>query len=116
MKNALVSKVRLSFIPTIMASPSLHRGRPLPLLMIATLVPIALALILHPLAPHLGLSDVISVRQPTFPALQANIGFALLAFVGCVVVVPMVSEAFISKGLKGRDLLKPGGRETGPWV
>ncbi|RSH79991.1 tunicamycin resistance protein [Apiotrichum porosum] len=40
----------------------------------------------------------------------------MLAFVGAVLSVPMVGSAFIAKGLKGRDLLKPNGRTSGPWI
>ncbi|GMK56895.1 hypothetical protein CspeluHIS016_0307350 [Cutaneotrichosporon spelunceum] len=100
-----------------MPEPAAQMGRPLPVLLIRTLVPIALTLILHPLIPVLGLTEYFPFPpQPTFPALQANIGFALLALVGALYLVPKVSPAFIDKGLKGRDLLKPGGRTSGPWV
>lgn len=95
-------------------------GHPPPVLLISTLIPISLVLIVHPLLP-LCLPQHVFDRlplppQPTFPALQANIGFAMLAFVGAVLSVPMVGSAFIAKGLKGRDLLKPNGRTSGPWM
>jgi len=95
-------------------------GHPLPTLLVYTLPPIALALILHPLLPILLPDSILEVitlpARPALPALQANIGFSLLAFVGAVIAVPYVGHAFIDKGLKGRDLLKPGGRTSGPWV
>jgi UDP-N-acetylglucosamine--dolichyl-phosphate N-acetylglucosaminephosphotransferase len=92
-------------------------GRALPVLFISTLVPIALTLIAHPLIPVFGLTEYFPFPpQPTFPALQANIGFSLLALVGTLLVIPKVTPAFIEKGIKGRDLLKPGGRTSGPWV
>ncbi len=92
-------------------------GRALPVLFISTLVPIALTLIAHPLIPVFGLTEYFPFPPlPTFPALQANIGFSLLALVGTLLVIPKVTPAFIEKGIKGRDLLKPGGRTSGPWV
>jgi UDP-N-acetylglucosamine--dolichyl-phosphate N-acetylglucosaminephosphotransferase len=95
-------------------------GHPLPNLLLYTLPPIALALILHPLLPIIlpdSILEVVTIpARPALPALQANIGFSLLAFVGAVIAVPYVGHAFIDKGLKGRDLLKPGGRTSGPWV
>ncbi|ORY34213.1 glycosyl transferase family 4-domain-containing protein [Naematelia encephala] len=91
-------------------------GHAPPKLLTATLLPISFTLIIHPLLPLLPLPNRILSPPPTFPALQASVGFALLAFVGAVHVVPRVSQAFVDKGLRGRDLCKPGGRVTGPWV
>ncbi|TXT04985.1 hypothetical protein VHUM_03805 [Vanrija humicola] len=96
-------------------------GRPLPKLFIYTSIPIALALIAHPLLPLFLPQDFLDKfplpPQPTYPALQANVGFALLAFIGAVLSVPKVGEAFIAKGLKGWDQLKKGSnRNTGPWI
>lgn len=71
--------------------------RPLPWLLPATLVPVAAALIAHPLLVH---------SLHSFPALEISAGFSLLAFVGCLYVVPSLGPAFISKGLKGKDMLK----------
>jgi UDP-N-acetylglucosamine--dolichyl-phosphate N-acetylglucosaminephosphotransferase len=84
-------------------------------------IPIALTLIVHPLLPLLPkiVTDNVAFAfppPPSFPALQANIGFSLLAFVGAIWAVPFVSEAFAAKGLKGRDQCKPGGRTGGPWM
>jgi UDP-N-acetylglucosamine--dolichyl-phosphate N-acetylglucosaminephosphotransferase len=100
--------------------PAPRQGNPLPVLLLSTLVPIGLVLIAHPLLP-LVVSESLAARvgippHPTFPALQASVGLALFAFVGAVLSVPIVGDAFISKGLKGRDLLKPGGRTSGPWM
>lgn len=80
--------------------------------------PIALALIAHPLLPILFPTlDLSSLPpQPSFPALQANVGFSLLAFIGAIHIVPKVSGAFVDKGLRGRDLCKKGGRDSGPVV
>lgn len=96
-------------------------GRPLPKLFIYTSIPIALTLIAHPLLPLFLPQDFLDKfplpPQPTYPALQANVGFALLAFIGAVLSVPEVGEAFIAKGLKGWDQLKKGSnRNTGPWM
>ncbi|WVW81776.1 hypothetical protein I302_103773 [Kwoniella bestiolae CBS 10118] len=100
-------------------------GHPPPILLTLTILPISLYLIINPLLPLLlpqSLLDNIPPKyslqdgQSSYPALQASIGFSLLAFVGVVWLVPKVSEAFVSKGLKGRDLLKPGGRVSGPWI
>jgi UDP-N-acetylglucosamine--dolichyl-phosphate N-acetylglucosaminephosphotransferase len=106
--------------PHTMAPAERPLGHPLPMLIISTFVPISLVLIVHPLLPLFLPQNVLDAvplpRQPTFPALQANIGFAMLAFVGAVLSVPMVGQAFIAKGLKGRDLLRPNGRTSGPWV
>ncbi|EIW67939.1 hypothetical protein TREMEDRAFT_32854 [Tremella mesenterica DSM 1558] len=105
-------------------------GRPLPKLFLLTVTPIAFTLIIRPFLPILLHSSLLtylplpgkvldklrSVVQPSFPALQANVGFSLLAFVGSVVLVPQVGKAFVEKGLKGRDLCKPGGRISGPYI
>jgi len=104
-----------------MSTPSVTWGRPPPRLLTFTLIPIALSLIAHPLLPLLPTEPVSRIPvtippQPAFPALQANLGFSLLAFVGAVWAVPFVSEAFAAKGLRGRDLCKPGGKTAGPWM
>jgi UDP-N-acetylglucosamine--dolichyl-phosphate N-acetylglucosaminephosphotransferase len=86
----------------------------------ATLTPIALSLIFQPLLhiflPNSLLASLPLPPLPTFPALQANLGFSMLAFVGAAYIIPAVSGSFVSKGLKGRDLLKPGGRTSGHWM
>lgn len=95
-------------------------GRSPPVLLLSTLIPISLTLIVHPLLPIFLPEDITNriplPPQPAIPALQASIGFALLAFVGAILIVPRVADAFLNRGLKGRDLLKPGGRTSGPWM
>ncbi|OCF59673.1 UDP-N-acetylglucosamine-dolichyl-phosphate N-acetylglucosaminephosphotransferase [Kwoniella mangroviensis CBS 10435] len=110
-------------MPSAEISPPQTYGHPPPILLTLTILPISLCLIVNPLLPlilHSIPSSKYSIHdvdgQPSFPALQASVGFALLAFVGVVWLVPKVSEAFIQKGLKGRDLLKRGGRISGPWI
>ncbi|WVQ80861.1 hypothetical protein IAT38_002968 [Cryptococcus sp. DSM 104549] len=110
-------------------TPAPAYGHPPPVLLTSTLLPISLYLIAHPLLPlvlphvspflpaHLSKAlDSSLPAQGKLPALQANLGFALLAFVGAVWIVPRVSGAFVDKGLRGRDLLRAGGRDSGPWV
>lgn len=95
-----------------------YSGHAKPALLLSILPPIAIALIAHPLLPLVLAPKHLAALppQPTFPALQANIGFALLAFVGAVSIIPKVGGAFAARGLKGRDLCKPGGRISGPWM
>jgi hypothetical protein len=99
-------------------SPSIPHGHPLPTLLIYTLTPVSLALIAQPLLPVVLSSRIIAqINLPTphaFPALQACLGFSLLAFVGAVTVIPRVSQPLVQRGLSGRDLLKAGGRISGP--
>ena len=96
-------------------------GHQPPRLMTLAMLPIAITLIVHPLLPILLPDHILDLLptlppQPTFPALQASIGFAFLSFLGVVWVVPAIGQTFVDRGLRGRDLCKPGGRETGPWV
>ena len=99
-------------------STSPTHGHPVSPYLTAAVLPVALLLILHPLLPLLPpeLGPLVSLPQPTFPALQANLGFSLLAFLGAAWSVPLVGEAFVEKSLRGRDLCKPGGRTSGPWM
>lgn len=101
-----------------MAQRSKPPGNPPPTLLIATLIPIAIVLIVHPLIPVFLPEYVTDHLRPqsAYPGLQASVGFSILAFVGAVMSVPLCGEAFVDKGLKGRDLLKPGGRVSGPWM
>ncbi|KAI5450683.1 tunicamycin resistance protein [Naganishia albida] len=89
--------------------------RTLPLLVPLLLAPSATSLILHPLlsaarkSPTLDLPILrhIPLPPPTaFPALEACVGFSILAFLAAVYAVPALGDAFMDKGLKGRDLLK----------
>lgn len=107
--------------PTMTTTQRVVWGHAPPKLLTFTLIPIAITLIAHPLIPLLpsSIRDPLQTSfppLPTFPALQANIGFSILAFVGSIWAVPFVSQAFADKGLKGRDLCKPGGKTSGPWV
>ncbi|KAK4685755.1 UDP-N-acetylglucosamine--dolichyl-phosphate N-acetylglucosaminephosphotransferase, partial [Tremellales sp. Uapishka_1] len=92
-------------------APLQRYGRPLPQNLTSILLPLALVLVVQPFLPK-----SLPIPQPTFPALQANTGFALLAFLGALHAVPNVAHDFVDKGLRGRDLLKPGGKESGPWI
>ncbi|KAJ9103314.1 hypothetical protein QFC20_004791 [Naganishia adeliensis] len=89
--------------------------RTLPLIVPSTLAPFATSLILHPLlsaarkSPTLNLPILCHIPLPpptAFPALEACVGFSILAFLAAVYAVPALGEAFMEKGLKGRDLLK----------
>ncbi|KAI9635723.1 putative UDP-N-acetylglucosamine-dolichyl-phosphate N-acetylglucosaminephosphotransferase [Dioszegia hungarica] len=95
-------------------------GHPLPTLLLYTLTSIALALIAQPLLPVVLPSHLLQhfnlPPPPAFPALQACLGFSILTFVGSLVAVPAVSAALMAKGIQGRDLLKPGGRVSGPMI
>lgn len=97
-----------------------RRDRRPPVLLLSTLIPISVMMIVHPLLPLFVPAQLTAKLplppQPALPALQASIGFALIAFVGAILIVPRVADAFITKGLKGRDLLKPGGGTAGPWM
>ncbi|WVN89263.1 uncharacterized protein L203_104482 [Cryptococcus depauperatus CBS 7841] len=88
-------------------------GHPPPILLTSALLPVSVTLILNPLAPLILPHGTLPLHQSAFPALQASVGFSLLAFVGAVWCVPNVSAAFVEKGLRGKDLLKPSG---GPWI
>ncbi|WVO16725.1 hypothetical protein L204_104408 [Cryptococcus depauperatus] len=88
-------------------------GHPPPILLTSALLPVSATLILNPLAPLILPHGTLPLHQSAFPALQASVGFSLLAFMGAVWCVPNVSAAFVEKGLRGKDLLKPSG---GPWI
>lgn len=77
--------------------------RPLPWLLPAAIVPVAAGLIAHPLLVH---------TPHSFPALEISAGFSLLAFIGCLYVVPALGPAFAAKGLSGRDMLKSSGSQV----
>ncbi|GJJ13324.1 hypothetical protein Clacol_007576 [Clathrus columnatus] len=69
--------------------------RPTPSLLILALIPVAGTLIIRPLLTPLSMGT-----------LHASFGFAILAFVAAIVIIPAVGDDFIKVGLKGRDLLK----------
>lgn len=72
--------------------------RPIPLLPVLALVPLAGILIFRPLLVPLSMGT-----------LQASFGFAIMAFIATLVIIPAVGNKFIKVGIKGRDLLKVGG-------
>lgn len=91
--------------------------RPLPGWLPSILLPLAASLVLHPIlyaattSPTLQLPSLVqdlarSLPAPSFPALEANIGFSIVAFLGMLYAVPWMGDAFVAKDLKGRDLLK----------
>jgi hypothetical protein len=105
-KDAVTSRLQTPLSP-----------RAMPMIGPAVLLPIALSLIMHPVlsaasaSPTLQspafVNDILG-RLPasTFPALEANIGFSIIAFLGMMYAVPWMGEAFMLKNLKGRDMLK----------
>lgn len=97
------------------------RPRSLPLVIPAALLPIATSLVVHawlfssgtppymnvPLLPKHVQTQLYNLAPATaFPALEASIGFCLFAFVMALYVIPAMGDAFVQKGLKGRDMLK----------
>ncbi|KAF8526101.1 N-acetylglucosaminephosphotransferase [Gautieria morchelliformis] len=64
-------------------------------LLLAALLPVSGWLIVRPLITPLPLA-----------ALSASLGFSVLAFLSSLFLVPALGPAFLSVGLKGRDLLK----------
>ena len=91
--------------------------RTIPAWLPTLLIPLALSLILHPVlyaasssptlrVPSLVVRFLTTLPPPTFPALEANLGFSIIALLGMLYAVPWMGDAFIAKDLKGRDLLK----------
>ena len=72
------------------------RPRPLPRVLVLGLLPVALWLLLRPLLDP----------PPPLPALHASVGFAILALLGALYLVPSLGPTFVHANLKGRDLLK----------
>ena len=70
--------------------------RPLPPVLLFSLVPVAAWFILRPLIEPV----------PSLPALYSSIGFSIFAFLAAVFLVPALGPAFVKANLKGRDLLK----------
>ncbi|CDZ97414.1 Glycosyltransferase [Phaffia rhodozyma] len=100
-------------------------GRPIPTFIPTILIPLSLCLIFRPLLLSPSSTGLVegsgtttaagltaSIGDHTLPALEASVGFAILAAVGSVLVVPRVAGAFMRKGLKGRDLLKKNSYEV----
>lgn len=101
------------------AALALGKGYPAPRgispVVVWTLVPIAAALICHPLLPSLAavvpylpvqLQPWLRYELPAFPGLQASLGFSLFALLGALWSVPGVGKAFMARGLHGKDMLK----------
>ena len=91
--------------------------RRLPTWLPSILLPLAASLVIHPIlyaasmSPTLPLPSSIqhlaqTLPPPSFPALEANIGFSIVAFLGMLYAVPWMGDAFVAKDLKGLDLLK----------
>jgi len=70
--------------------------RPLPPVLLFSLVPVAAWFILRPFIEPV----------PSLPALYSSIGFSIFAFLAAVFLVPALGPAFVKANLKGRDLLK----------
>ena len=79
-----------------MAQQQALKPRPLPKVLLVTLVPTAAWFLLRPLLDP----------APPLPALHACVGLSLLAFLGAIYLVPALGQTFIQANLKGRDLLK----------
>jgi len=78
--------------------PTAMSPRPLPSVLLLSLIPLAFWLILRPFMTPISLA-----------ALVASLGFSLLAFISTIYLVPALGPTFVAAGLKGRDLLKVGG-------
>ena len=98
---------------------ALAKGYPAPRhispVLVWILVPIATALICHPLLPSLAavipylpfqVRPWFNYELPAFPGLQASLGFSLIALLGALWSVPGVGQAFKARGLHGKDMLK----------
>ncbi|KZT64628.1 N-acetylglucosaminephosphotransferase [Daedalea quercina L-15889] len=72
------------------------RPRPLPRVLLLTLIPTACWLLLRPLLDP----------SPPLPALHASVGFSIFALLGALYLVPALGSTFVHANLKGRDLLK----------
>ncbi|KIP04666.1 hypothetical protein PHLGIDRAFT_109251 [Phlebiopsis gigantea 11061_1 CR5-6] len=70
--------------------------RPLPSIILLSLVPVGAWLLIRPLLDPL----------PPVPAFLASVGFSIFAFLFTIYLVPALGPAFIKARLSGRDLLK----------
>ena len=70
--------------------------RPLPSVLLFSLVPIGAWLLIRPLLDPL----------PPIPAFLAAAGFSIFAFLSIIYLVPVLGPAFVKARLSGRDLLK----------
>ena len=72
------------------------RPRPLPSILLFSLIPIASWFLVRPLLDPF----------PAIPALYSSIGFSIFAFLATIYLVPALGPAFIKAKLGGVDLLK----------
>ena len=73
------------------------RPRPLPSpLLLSAVIPTAAWLVFRPLIEPV----------PTLPSLYTSVGFALVAFLSTLYLIPALGPAFIKAGLKGKDKCK----------
>lgn len=72
------------------------RPRPLPTVLLGSLVPIAAWFIIRPLIDP----------APPLPSLYTSVGFSIFALLATLYLVPALGPTFIKANLKGRDLLK----------
>ena len=79
-----------------MAPEPAIRPRPLPNVLLYTLVPTAAWFLLRPLIEP----------SPPLPALHASVGLSIFSLLGSLYLVPALGPTFIRANLKGRDLLK----------
>ncbi|KAF9481207.1 N-acetylglucosaminephosphotransferase [Pholiota conissans] len=70
--------------------------RPLPSLLLFSLVPVASWFIVRPLLDPM----------PSIPALYSSIGFSIFAFLATIYLVPALGPTFVKARLSGKDLLK----------
>lgn len=70
--------------------------RPLPSTLLLSLIPIAAWLLVRPLLDPL----------PPLPAFHASLGFAIVAFLATIYLVPAIGPTFVKARLSGKDLLK----------
>lgn len=71
-------------------------ARPLPNVLLVSLVPVAAWFIVRPLLDP----------SPPLPALFASVGFSIFAFLAALYLIPALGPTFIQVDLKGKDLLK----------
>jgi len=70
--------------------------RPLPSILLISLIPVASWFVVRPLLNPL----------PPLPALWTSVGFSIFAFLAALYLVPALGPTFVKANLKGKDLLK----------
>lgn len=70
--------------------------RPLPKVLLGSLVPIAVWFVIRPLLDPV----------PPLPALYTSVGFSIFALLATLYLVPALGPTFIKASLSGKDLLK----------